>query len=134
MIWALLALLGVPIWLVVGVLAGAFVSRRRFVSQPGVFRMKLQASDAGGWPRRVGYARVVSSVLVVNVGLALVRTSVRAVTDASESTASEPVKPFDRPRVLSLEFEDGSTARLAVDASQFQLVEPLIQSSRSSRP
>ncbi len=129
MIWALLALLGVPIWLIVGVLAGALVSRRRFISQPGVFRMKLRASDAGGWPRLAGYGRVVNSVLVVNAGLALVRTSVCAVVDGGESTATEPVKPFDRPRVLDLEFEDGATARLAVDDSQFHLVEPLIQSS-----
>ena len=125
MIWALLALIGVPIWLIVGVLVGAFISRRRFLSQPGVFRMKLRASDARGWPRRAAYGRVVHDVLVVNAGLALVRTSLYPVVDATASTETEPVKPFGRPQILDLEFEDGSAARLAVDESQFGLVESL---------
>lgn len=127
MIWALLAAIGVPIWLIVGVLAGAFVSRRRFTAQPGVFRMKLKAPEASGWPRRIAYGRVVHDVLVTNVGLALMRTSVHAVVDASESPATQTVKPFEPARILDLTFEDGSTALIAVDASQFGLVEPLTE-------
>ena len=85
--------------------------------------MKLRTADA--WPRGTAYGRVVHSVLVVNAGLALVRTDVRAVVDAEEAPA-EAVKPFDRPRILRLTFEDGSTAHLAVDDSQFALAEPLL--------
>lgn len=51
MIRALLAILGVPIWLVVGGLAGALLLRRRTMSQPEVVRMKLRPVDAGRRPR-----------------------------------------------------------------------------------
>ena len=132
MIWALLAAIGVPIWLIVGVLLGAFVSRRRFTAQPGVFRMKLKAPEASGWPRRTAYGRVVHDVLVTTVGLALLRTGVHAVVYASESATTESVKPFEHARILDLRFGDGSTTLLAVDESQFRLIEPLTSSSRSS--
>ena len=73
MIWALLAILGVPIWLVVGVLVGIGLSRRAFKQQPGVFEINIRSADAEKWPRRPCYGRVVSDVLVLNRGLALLR-------------------------------------------------------------
>ena len=42
MIWVLLAALGVPLWIVVGVLMGALWSRRRFKREPGAFAAKLR--------------------------------------------------------------------------------------------
>jgi hypothetical protein len=58
-IWALLALLGMGMWLVVGMLAAAFWSRRRFKRVPGVFRCKLRVTNgdvsgiAHDWPRLI---------------------------------------------------------------------------------
>jgi hypothetical protein len=77
LIWILLAILGVPIWLVVGALAGALWSRRKFRRALGVFpcRIRLVAGSEGSgkWTRATAYARWVHDVLLVHSGLALVR-------------------------------------------------------------
>jgi hypothetical protein len=57
MIWALLALLGVPIWLVLGGLCGALVSRRWFRAQPEVFALSFREHGDDGWPRTLAYGR-----------------------------------------------------------------------------
>ena len=81
MIWALLAILGVPLWLVVGGLAGAFWSRREFRKQPGVFAAKLRLESGSfpgfgeRWPRVSSYCLWVHHVLLVHKGLALMRTN-----------------------------------------------------------
>jgi hypothetical protein len=117
MIWALLAILGVPIWLVVGGLVGALLLRRRNRSRPGVVRMKLRPVDADRWPRRASYGRVVRDVLVLHTGLALLRCDVRGVAEAFERTDLGPVPPFALPRVSQLTFDDRSTVLLAVDGA-----------------
>jgi len=40
---ALLALLGVPIWLLIGMVGAALWSRRRFAQGPGVFKCSCAA-------------------------------------------------------------------------------------------
>ena len=70
MIWALLAVLGVPIWLIVGILGGAIWNRRTFQHRPGVFKMAKRDVGATGWKRKsVSHARCISNVLVTNGGL-----------------------------------------------------------------
>jgi len=51
MIWALLAILGVPIWLIVGALIGGNMARRRFINTPGVFPLRVRPlpSEDGKW-------------------------------------------------------------------------------------
>lgn len=126
MIWALLAILGVPIWLIVGALAGALLSRRRFKAQPGVFRLKEREVDNEKWPRRTAYGRMVHDVLVLNKGLAMVRTSLRGIRSVAEHAQHEQVAPFDQSEVFDVIFDDGSHSLLAVDraaASHFQSLE-----------
>ncbi len=103
MIWALLAILGVPIWLVVGALGGALWSRRRFRSQPGVFPAAVRARGDNSWPRAGSYGRLVRDVLVVNRGLALVRTEFYPIIDVRAFDGSVPAKKID-----------GATGRLLV--------------------
>lgn len=79
MIWVLLAMLGVPIWLVVGALGGAVISRRRLQGQDDVFAVSRRAHGEDDWPRRPAFGRHVHDVLLVNSGLARVRTEVLAV-------------------------------------------------------
>jgi hypothetical protein len=117
MIWALLALLGVPIWLVVGALGGALIYRRRVRSDPDVVRVKVRAADAERWPRRASYGRAVQDVLVLHTGIALVRCNIRGVADAFERADLGPVAPFALPRVAQLAFDDGTVALLAVDGA-----------------
>lgn len=131
MIWALLAFLGVPIWLVVGALAGALVSRRRARNQPGVVRMKVRPLDADRWPRRASYGQAVHDVLIVRVGLALARTVVRGVAAGTERTDAGPVNPFATSHVLQLTFDDGSGALVAVDAADARHLASLVQPGSS---
>jgi hypothetical protein len=58
MIWAVLALLGVPVWLVLGGLVGALFSRRRFKNQPGVVPLLFRQADGDKWPRRLAYGHL----------------------------------------------------------------------------
>lgn len=117
MVWALLAILGVPIWLVVGALAAALLGRRRFKAQAGVFRIKERQADNDKWPRNTAYGRVVHDVLVLNKGLALVRTTVRGIRSVSDHALREQVAPFDQPEIFEITFDDGSHSLVAVDRS-----------------
>ncbi len=127
MIWALLAILGVPIWLIVGALTAAVISRRRFKAQPGVFRIKLRPVDEDRWPRRTAYGRLVHDVLIVNSGIALIRTTVRGIRSVADHPAGEEVPGFDRPETFELTFDDGSAALVAVDRSAAASIRPIMR-------
>ena len=116
MIWALLALLGVPIWLVVGALVAVWQIRRAVKRQPGVFEVSVRTAGADTWPRQPSYARVVRDVLVLIRGLALLRVEVHPVQAVSECDLGEPPrKPGDAVgRVVT--FEDGTQCEIAVAA------------------
>ena len=102
MIWVLLSFLGIPIWLIVAVLIGIWLNRRAFKQQP-VCSTSLFAQNAEKWPRTASHGRIVSDVLVVNRGAALLRTDVRAVHAVSELDIGDgPERP------------DNATGRLVV--------------------
>ena len=90
MVWILLAALGIPLWMVAGALIATLSSRRHFKSAPGAFSAKLRivAGDVPGlkdsWPRRPLLARWTHDVLVIQRGLALVRTDLLGVAQATE--------------------------------------------------
>ncbi len=124
MVAIVLALLGVPVWLVVGMLLGGLYTRRRYRRAPGVFRCKIRMLSGSpgddpspGWGRAPAYGRWVHDVLVVGRGLALVRFAalpVAAVT--SPPTKGDPtgVKGLGpAPVVVSLRLDDGSVIELA---------------------
>lgn len=123
MVAILLAVVGVPLWLVAGLVLGALYSRHRFKQAPGVFRCKLRlvAGTAGSlktrWGRAPAYGRWVHDVLLVNQGLALVRvlpipvTGVVAGPDKADPAVIKRLGPA--PRVLSLRAEGGSSIELA---------------------
>lgn len=113
MVWALLAILGVPIWLVIGGLGGAIWSRQRFKSQPEVFPVKERSSGSDRWPRSRAYGRVVHDVLVINAGLALVRTEVRGI---AAITGVDEAVPEGFVAVFHASFDDGTSVELALDA------------------
>lgn len=117
MIWALLAILGVPIWLIVGFLIGIVMSRRKLTKQPDVFAIAVRAQGAEKWPRRPTYGRIVRDVLVLHRGAALLRTEVLAIDDVSELEIGEgPKRPTEAVGRL-IRFADGSCREVAVAAA-----------------
>ena len=120
MIWATLALLGIPIWLIAIILIAAFRNRNKVRANPDVFEYKLKKGD--GWKRKKGYARWVSDVLIYHAGIALIRT------DASQINAVRildttvlPLKGLgDNPTGLEVTYADGETATFAVSAQDLE--------------
>lgn len=116
MIWATLALLGVPIWLVVGALIGALFSRHRFKAQPDVVPLLCREAGDDNWPRRPAYGRYVHDVLIVNHGLAQIRTSIHVVERVDRLDLGDTTfKHFADPIAFALRLDDGSEYELAIE-------------------
>jgi hypothetical protein len=126
MIWALLALLGVPIWLIVSALGGVFWSRRSFRQMPGVFKVATRDAGATGWKRTAtGHARCISNVLVINVGLALIRTRIHEVRQVEAVDLDASPRGFDTPHARRLLLDDGSAIEVAAEADQIAELDSL---------
>lgn len=117
MILALLAVLGVPIWLVVGALGGAMISRQRFRTQHDVFALSRRECGEDRWPRRLAYGRYVHDVLLVNSGLALVRTTVEPVDRLDPLPLDGTVRHLLDPRAWTVTLENGQRFVIAVAAA-----------------
>ena len=135
MVWILLAALGVPIWLVVGALGGALLSRRRFRRAPGVFPCKVRpgsgsgSDDPGRWPRTAAYARWVHDVLLVHAGLALVRNRAMPVAGLDGDISTLPEVRVKRDAAVSIRarLDDGSVVEVAAPGSMREaLVGPFL--------
>lgn len=118
MIWALLALLGVPIWIIVGVLGAAVVSRRRFQQTEGVFPVRIRTSVHEKFQRKA-HARWVHDVLIVNKGLALARTDAYGVQSLVVSPRpSDEVKGLgEDPSFLAIRLDGGQEACIATPSN-----------------
>jgi hypothetical protein len=128
-IWALLAILGVPIWLLIGVLVGIGLSRRAFKHQPGVFVLAVRAENGDRWPRRPVHARLVRDVLVFNRGLALLRTEVLAIDAVDRIDLTDrPKRPADAVGRL-VELENGLRLELAVEPNVAERLDTAVAGS-----
>jgi len=117
MIWALLALLGIPIWFIASILVVVFRNRKKVRSSPDVFEF-VGPTDKG-WSRRPSYGRWVSDVLIVHMGIALVRTDARqiAAVDCSAQLADPPKRINDGGVEMVLSVSGGDDIRIAVSAA-----------------
>jgi hypothetical protein len=123
MIAILLAVLGVPLWLVAGMVLATLYHRRRVRQAPGVFRCQVRTvAGTGGalkttWGRMPGYAHWVHDVLLVNQGLALIRVLpigvVEVVTGPDKGDPAEIKRLGPAPRVLTLRVDGDSTVEVA---------------------
>lgn len=118
LIAATLAMLGVPLWLVVGVLLLAFWSRRQFQKAPGVFpcrvREILGSGEEAAWGRRKSYGRWVHDVLLLHSGLALIRHRALPVASAEKPIASAEGTRFKGDAVsIQLRLDDGTLVEVA---------------------
>jgi hypothetical protein len=126
MIWILLAALGIPLWMIVGLLIGAGLSRRAFKRAPGVFPAKLQAGSVDvehvkrKWPRRACYVRWVHDVILVQRGIALARTDALPIARAKGSVDlldSDAIRGLGaHPLVVTMVLDDGTEVQLAAPA------------------
>lgn len=133
MIWAILALLGVPIWLVVGALAVMFLSRSRFKKQDGVFpaKMRRESGSASGdgekWPPVSSFALWVHDVLLVHKGLGLMQTmplGVAGLEGSVESADPEGAKRLgEDPVLLRFRLDDGAILQMAVPGESLTLAQ-----------
>jgi hypothetical protein len=123
MVAILLTILGVPLWLVAGMVLAALYSRRRFKQAPGVFRCKLRLVSGtmdglkARWGRAPAYGRWIHDVLLISQGVALVR--VVPVPVAGMAAGPEKADPAEIKRlgpalkVLRLRVDGGPTIDLA---------------------
>jgi len=133
MIWALLAILGVPLWLIVGLLVGVILSRRSFQRQEGVFALKARPEGAEKWTRGVIYGRQVRDVLVTTRGAALLRTEFHAVDAVADlALDGRPKKPADAVgRLVTL--ADGSRLEVAVSEHDVAYIDGLARAANGKR-
>jgi hypothetical protein len=119
-IWATLALLGIPIWLIAIVLIAAFRNRNTVRANPDVFEYNLKKGD--GWNRKKGYARWVSDVLIYHAGIALIRTDAFKInTVRILDTTDLPSKGLgDNPIGLEVTYAGGEMATFAVSARNLE--------------
>jgi hypothetical protein len=136
-IWILLAMLGVPLWLILGALSGALWSRRTFRRAAGVFPCKIRIvsgpESPAKWTRATTYARWVHDVLLVHAGLALVRFRALpvAAVDAPIAPASDvKLKGGDDVVTASLRLDDGSVVEIAGLRSAAEILGPFANVSQ----
>jgi hypothetical protein len=121
LIAALLSILGVPIWLVVGIFVLAFWSRRRFQQSPGVFECRMRAVSAAGeqpdWGRAKSFGRWVHDVLLLHSGLALIRYGALPVAGVEKPVGPAEGTRFEGDAVSThLRLDDGSVVEVAAPA------------------
>lgn len=116
MIWALLALLGIPLWFIAVVLIAAFKNRHAVRSNPDVFEFRIKNGDK--WARRTSFARWISDVLIVHTGIALIRSEAAQVDAISVLDAIEPPPKGlgDSPTELVVTYARGETLSIAVSS------------------
>ena len=114
MIWATLALLGIPIWFIAVILIAAFKNRNAVRSNQAELEYKLKKGD--GWKRGKGYARWVSDVLIFHSGIALIRSdAIKVESVEALDTIELPSKGLgDNPTGLLVTYSGGETATVAV--------------------
>ena len=119
----ILLLLGVPLWMIGGMIILILWNRRRVKKQAGIFPLKVRheaesaAEKQAKWPR-TGYAQWVHDVLIVRTGLGLMLTipyGISAVEGPAQDADPGEVKGLgERPKVLRARLDDGSILQVAV--------------------
>jgi hypothetical protein len=113
-IWALLALLGIPIWLIVGMLVGIVLTRRAFKQQPGIFAVAVRKDGGDKWPRQPTYGRLVHDVLVLNRGAAFLRVEIHAIAAVEQLDIGEGPKSPAAAVGRLVTLDDGTRLELAL--------------------
>jgi hypothetical protein len=125
MVWALLAILGVPIWLILGALIGGYWARRRFIKSAGVFPMRIRvpSSEDDKWSGKQ-HGQWIHDVMLVNKGYAKVRTDphgFKQMVGPAIAIDADAVKGLDDPMSFRLILDDDSEVEIAVASNDLNL-------------
>ncbi len=119
----ILLLLGVPLWMIAGMLILILWNRRRVKKQPGIFVIKVRHEAKPGaekqpkWPR-TGYAQWVHDVLIVRTGMGLMQSTPYGIsgleTPEKDADPKEVKGLGDHPKVLRARLDDDSILQVAL--------------------
>jgi hypothetical protein len=119
----ILLLLGVPLWMIAGMLILILWNRRRVKKQAGIFPLKVRheaesaAEKQPKWPR-TGYAQWVHDVLIVRTGIGLMQSTPYGIsgleTPEKDADPKEVKGLGDHPKVLRARLDDGSILQVAL--------------------
>jgi hypothetical protein len=131
----LAALLGIPLWLIVGALLLLVWHARQVRRAPDVFACKLRVVSgvapglSTNFPRRKGYANWVHDVLALRAGPGLMRIYLLPVAGlAAPARGGDPaVKGLgEKPQLLAVRLDNGAVVEIAVpEAAAARLKESL---------
>ena len=130
LISAILLFLGVPLWMIAGMIILIIWNRRRVKKQPGIFPVKVRfeaepdAQKQPKWPR-TGYAQWVHDVLIVRSGMGLMQSTpygIHGVETAEQDADPQEVKGLgDHPKVIRARLDDGTILQVALTETHPEL-------------
>ena len=123
LISATLLFLGIPLWMIAGMLVLVFWNRHRVKGQTGIFPVKIRAEadpeteKEPKWSRK-GYAQWVHDVLIVRSGIGMMQSTpygISGVASGEQDADPEEVKGLgEHPKVIRARLDDGSILQVAV--------------------
>lgn len=123
MLIALLSMLGVPLWILLGWLAGAIWHRHEIKKLPGLFKTKVRVISGDyrhtgkDFPRMAGNAIWAHDILIYEKGLLIPRTMHYEVAEAvqpPQPTDPEQVKGLgDSPITMQFRLDEGPVIEVA---------------------
>ena len=124
-------ILGVPLWMLLGMLVLIVWNSRRVKKQPGGFPVKVRpetdpdSDKESKWSRTVSYAQWIHDVLIVRQGPGLMLTvpyGIKGVEGAPQDADPGELKGLgDHPQLIRALLDDGSILQVAVSELHPQL-------------
>ena len=116
-------ILGVPLWMIIGMLILVFWNRRRVKNQPGIFPVKVrpdpESNEDSKWPRSVSYAQWVHDVAIVRKAPAMILSvpyGIKSVEGSPQEADPEEVKGLgDQPVLMRVRLDDDSIMEVALE-------------------
>ncbi len=138
----ILLLLGVPLWMIAGMLILIVWNRRQVKKKPGIFAIKVRHEAEPGaekqpkWPRK-GYAQWVHDVLIVRTGMGMMQSTPYGIsgleTPEKDADPDEVKGLGDHPKVLRARLDDGSILQVALSDIHPELTPERLAAEREQR-
>ena len=126
MLVAIGALLGVPLWILLGWLAGGIWHRHETKQLPDLFKTKVRLVSgtyrhtSAKFPRMAGHAIMAHDVMILEKGLLIPRTLYFKIADGihpPKAADTEQVKGLgDKPVTMQFRLDEGAVIEVAVPA------------------